>query len=132
MASLNKVMLIGNIGRIETKTFQDGKVVNASLAVSENYKKRDGEQVDNTTWFNLVVNGKLADIFDQYVEKGAKIYVEGRLRERLYTSRDGSDRSVWEVMVQQMQMLSKKEQEKPDQPADNPAPAALVDDDIPF
>ena len=132
MASLNKVMLIGNIGRIETKAFQDGKVVNASLAVSENYKKRDGEQVENTTWFNLVVNGKLADIFDQYVEKGAQIYVEGRLRERRYTSRDGSDRSVWEVMVQQMQMLSNKEQEEPARPAADPAVAQLVDDDIPF
>lgn len=132
MASLNKVMLIGNIGRIETKAFQDGKVVNASLAVSENYKKRDGEQVENTTWFNLVVNGKLADIFDQYVEKGAKVYVEGRLRERRYTSRDGSDRSVLEVMVQQMQMLSKKEQDKPSGPDADPAVAQLVDDDIPF
>lgn len=132
MASLNKVMLIGNIGRIETKAFQDGKVVNASLAVSENYKKRDGEQVENTTWFNLVVNGKLADIFDQYVEKGAKVYVEGRLRERRYTSRDGSDRSVWEVMVQQMQMLSKKEQEEQARPAADPAVAQLVDDDMPY
>lgn len=131
MANLNKIMLIGNVGRIETKAFQDGKVVNASLAVSERYTRRDGEQVDDTTWFNLVVNGKLAEVFEKWVEKGDRLYVEGRLRERRYTGRDGSDRSVWEVMVHQMQMLSQKVRE--DGASEKAQPAQdKVEEDLPF
>lgn len=108
MASLNKAMLIGNVGRVEVKTFQDGSVVNASLAVSENYTKRDGTKVEDTTWFNLVVNGKLAEIFEKYVSKGDRLYVEGRFRERKYQTREGENKSIWEVVVMQMQMLSPK------------------------
>ncbi|MBO7681533.1 MAG: single-stranded DNA-binding protein [Clostridia bacterium] len=131
MANLNKIMLIGNVGRIETKAFQDGKVVNASLAVSERYTRRDGEQVDDTTWFNLVVNGKLAEVFEKWVEKGDRLYVEGRLRERRYTGRDGSDRSVWEVMVHQMQMLSQKVRE--DGASEKAQPAQdKVEEDLPY
>lgn len=124
MASLNKVMLIGNIGRVEVKTFQDGSVVNASLAVSENYTKRDGTKVEDTTWFNLVINGKLAEVFEKYVKKGDSLYVEGRMRQRSYQTREGEDKYIWEVVVMQMQMLSKKKE-------DGAAAPAPVDDDMP-
>ena len=126
MASLNKVMLIGNVGRIEVRTFQDGKVVNASLAVSERYTKRDGTQVEDTTWFNLVINGKLADVFDKYVQKGDRLYVEGRCRQRSYQTREGEYKYIWEVVVMQMQMLSAKKED--DANAAAPAPAS---DDLP-
>ena len=126
MASLNKVMLIGNVGRIEVRTFQDGKVVNASLAVSERYTKRDGTQVEDTTWFNLVVNGKLADVFDKYVQKGDRLYVEGRQRQRSYQTREGEEKYIWEVVVMAMQMLSAKKED--DANAAAPAPAS---DDLP-
>lgn len=109
MVSLNKIMLIGNVGRIETKTFQDGKVVNATLAVTERYKKRDGSQVENTVWFNLVINGGTADAAEKYVGKGSPIFVEGRLRTRTYTSRDGEERKIQEVLVQSLLLLAKKE-----------------------
>ena len=126
MASLNKVLLIGNVGRIEVRTFQDGKVVNASLAVSERYTKRDGTQVEDTTWFNLVVNGKLADVFDKYVQKGDRLYVEGRQRQRSYQTREGDDKYIWEVVVMAMQMLSAKKED--DANAAAPAPTS---DDLP-
>ena len=126
MASLNKVMLIGNIGRIEVRTFQDGKVVNASLATSERYTKRDGTQVEDTTWFNLVINGKLADVFDKYVQKGDRLYVEGRFRQRSYQTREGEEKYIWEVVVMAMQMLSAKKED--DANAAAPAPAS---DDLP-
>lgn len=125
MASLNKAMLIGNVGRVEVKTFQDGSVVNASLAVSEKYTKRDGSQAENTTWFNLVVNGKQAEVFEKYVKKGDRLYVEGRFRERTYQTREGENKSIWEVVVGGFQMLSPKGQENA---ADN-APADS--DDLP-
>ena len=126
MASLNKVLLIGNVGHIEVRTFQDGKVVNASLAVSERYTKRDGTQVEDTTWFNLVVNGKLADVFDKYVQKGDRLYVEGRQRQRSYQTREGEEKYIWEVVVMAMQMLSAKKED--DANAAAPAPTA---DDLP-
>lgn len=126
MASLNKVLLIGNVGRIEVRTFQDGKVVNASLAVSERYTKRDGTQVEDTTWFNLVVNGKLADVFDKYVQKGDRLYVEGRRRQRSYQTREGEEKYIWEVVVMAMQMLSAKKED--DANAAAPAPTS---DDLP-
>lgn len=126
MASLNKVLLIGNVGRIEARTFQDGKVVNASLAVSERYTKRDGTQVEDTTWFNLVVNGKLADVFDKYVQKGDRLYVEGRQRQRSYQTREGEEKYIWEVVVMAMQMLSAKKED--DANAAAPAPTS---DDLP-
>lgn len=126
MASLNKVLLIGNVGRIEVRTFQDGKVVNASLAVSERYTKRDGTQVEDTTWFNLVVNGKLADVFDKYVQKGDRLYVEGRQRQRSYQTREGEEKYIWEVVVMAMQMLSVKKED--DANAAAPAPTS---DDLP-
>ena len=128
MASLNKVLLIGNVGRIEVRTFQDGKVVNASLAVSERYTKRDGTQVEDTTWFNLVVNGKQAEVFEKYVKKGDRLYVEGRFRERTYQTREGENKSIWEVVVGGFQMLSPKGQENA---ADNaPADSADLPDDF--
>lgn len=126
MASLNKILLIGNVGRIEVRTFQDGKVVNASLAVSERYTKRDGTQVEDTTWFNLVINGKLADVFDKYVQKGDRLYVEGRQRQRSYQTREGEEKYIWEVVVMAMQMLSAKKED--DANAAAPAPAS---DDLP-
>lgn len=126
MASLNKILLIGNVGRIEVRTFQDGKVVNASLATSERYTKRDGTQVEDTTWFNLVINGKLADVFDKYVQKGDRLYVEGRFRQRSYQTREGEDKYIWEVVVMAMQMLSAKKED--DANAAAPAPAS---DDLP-
>lgn len=121
MASLNKAILIGNVGRVEVRTFQDGKVVNASLAVSERYTKRDGTQVEDTTWFNLVVNGRLADVFDNYVQKGDRLYVEGRFRQRSYQTREGDEKYIWEVVVREMQMLTPKNQDGAvgQQPADD-------------
>lgn len=121
MMNLNKVMLIGNVGRIEVKQFNDGKLVNASLAVSEKYTSRDGSRVENTTWFEIVINGKLADIAEQYIGKGDRLYVEGRMRQRKYLASDGTERTAWEVVARDIIMLSERKAEAPaedDLPAD--------------
>lgn len=120
MLTLNKIFLAGNVGRCEVRTFQEGKVANITLAVNERYTKRDGEKVENTTWFDLVANGKLADIAEQYIEKGTPIVVEGRVRQREYTTREGDTRRVWEVMVQALQLNGSKP-EKEEAPAEAPA-----------
>lgn len=131
---MNKVIAIGNIGRIETKTFQDGKIVNASLAVNDKYTKRDGSRAEDVIWLNLVVVGKLADIFDRFVEKGDRLYIEGRLRERLYTTREGEEKRVTEVMVREVEMLGSRaagrsEEEELPAPAE---PASADEADLPF
>ena len=139
MASLNKIMLIGNVGRIEVKSFQDGKVANAALAVSERYTKRDGTKVESTEWFNIVIRGVSADVAERYVSKGSPLFVEGKLRTRRYTSRDGEERSVQEVQVDSMVLLgsgaqgsasqgSASQPSAPSRPVQNDDPG----DDLPF
>ena len=139
MASLNKIMLIGNVGRIEVKSFQDGKVANATLAVSESYTKRDGTKVESTEWFNIVIRGVSADVAERYVSKGSPLFVEGKLRTRRYTSRDGEERSVQEVQVDSMVLLgsgaqgsasqgSASQPSAPSRPVQNDDPG----DDLPF
>ena len=125
MLTLNKIFLAGNVGRCEVHAFQDGKVANITLAVNERYTRRDGEKVENTNWFDLVVNGKLADIAEQYIKKGTPIYVEGRLRQREYTTKDGDTRRVWEVMVTNIQLNGSKA-DKEEEPAENITPAKPV------
>ena len=128
MAHLNKIMLIGNVGRCETRTFESGKLTTATLCVSERYTRRDGTVAEESSWFDLVINGKLAEIAEKYVTKGTQLYVEGRMRQRSYTAKDGENRKVWEVVVASFQLLSPKK-------ADGEAPSATAadnPDDLPF
>jgi len=146
MASLNKVILIGRVGKDpEVRYMPDGSaVVSFSLATSRKWKdKNTGEQREETDWHTVVIYGKLAEIVGQYVRKGSSIYVEGRLKTRKYQDKQsGTDRYATEVIADQMQMLGSKndatEAPKPSaQPArtQNPPVAQGVmemDDDIPF
>ena len=108
--SVNKVILIGNLGKDpEHKTFANGgAVTNATLATSESWKGRDGQMQEHTEWHNLVFNDKLADIAKQYLRKGSKIYVEGKIRTRKYQDKEGKDRYITEIRVRDMQMLDGK------------------------
>ena len=124
MASLNKVLLIGHLGRDpESRTFPDGGMVcNASIATTEKWTdKQTGQPREQTEWHNLVFNGRLAEIAAQYLRKGAPVYVEGSIRTRKWQDKNGQDRYTTEIRVMQMQMLGKKG----DAPADvAPAPSA--------
>ena len=98
--SLNKVMLIGNVGKDPEVRYLDGnspagqgrKVASFTLATSERYRDRSGEVRENTEWHNVVVWGQSADIVERYVKKGTQLYVEGRLRTRSWTDQSGAKR----------------------------------------
>jgi single-strand DNA-binding protein len=108
---LNKIMLIGNLGRDPELSYTpSGKAIaKFSLAVSR--RRRDpesGEQREDTTWFNIVAWERLAETCNNYLHKGSKAYIEGRMTSRKYTDKDGIERTVWDVVASEMEMLDPK------------------------
>lgn len=144
--SLNQCSFIGNLGRdVEMRAMPSGKsVANFSVAVADSYKdKQTGEQVDQTEWVRCVAFDKLAEICDQYLHKGSKVYVQGRMKTRSW-EKDGQKQYATEVVLENMQMLDarapvdSREQNHQSQPRTS-APATTqaeayeaFDDDIPF
>jgi len=129
MATLNKVELIGNLGADpEVRYFPDGTAVaNASLATTDTWKDKDsGEKKSKTEWHRLVFYRGLAEIAKEYLKKGAQVYVDGKLRTRVWKDKEGVERMITEILVQNLQMLGKKAAE------DYPVPAAPTGDDIPY
>jgi single-strand DNA-binding protein len=160
---INKVIIVGNCGQDpETRYMPSGgAVTNLSLATSESWKdKNTGDQQERTEWHRVVFFNRLAEIVEQYVKKGSKVYVEGSLRTRKWQGQDGQDRYTTEIVASEMQMLDSRggqgqggyDQSQPDyaqsepqqaqqkqaapQPAAAPAAAPAqgmgFDDDIPF
>jgi single-strand DNA-binding protein len=108
MASVNKVIIVGNLGRDpETRTFPSGgQVCNVRIATTDRWKdKQSGEMREITEWHNVVFNDRLAEIAGQYLRKGSQVYVEGSLRTRKWTDKDGNERYTTEIRADQMQML---------------------------
>ncbi|MDH5857992.1 single-stranded DNA-binding protein [Lampropedia aestuarii] len=108
MASVNKVILVGNLGRDpELRTFPSGgQVANISIATTEQWKDRQsGERRELTEWHNVVFNDRLAEIASQYLRKGSSVYVEGRLRTRKWQDQNGQDRYTTEIRADVLQML---------------------------
>lgn len=108
---LNKIMLIGNLGRDPDMSYtQNGRAVTKfSLAVSRRWRDREsGEQRDETQWFNVVAWERLAETCNEYLHKGSKVYIEGRMTSRKYTDKEGQERTAWEVIATEMQMLEPK------------------------
>jgi len=110
MASLNKVMLIGNLGKDpEVRYTTSGQgVASFSVATSEKFKNKSGDMEERTEWHNVVLWGKLAEIAKEYLSKGKTVYIEGRLQTRKWQDKDGRDRYTTEVVGDRMQMLSPK------------------------
>lgn len=111
MASVNKVILVGHLGRDpELRNFPDGgAVANMTIATTESWKdKQTGEKKELTEWSRVVVTGKLAEICAQYLRKGSLVYIEGSLRTRKYL-KDGVDHYATEIRADQMQMLDKRQ-----------------------
>ncbi len=104
---LNKVMLIGNLGADpETRFTQDGTCVcNLRLATTEKFKNRAGEQQEKTEWHRVVLWGRLGEIANQYLKKGARVYIEGKIETRKWQDRDGNDKYTTEVRANEMKML---------------------------
>jgi single-strand DNA-binding protein len=157
MASVNKVILIGNLGRDpETRYTADGAAItNITIATSDRWKdKASGEMKESTEWHRVAFFGRLAEIAGEYLKKGKPVYVEGKLRTRKWQDKDGQDRYTTEIIADQMQMLGSREGmgggapefegvDEPRAPARAPSgkpagagkPASSIstmDDDIPF
>jgi single-strand DNA-binding protein len=109
---LNKIMLIGNLGRDpEMNVTGDGTpFTRFSLAVNRRYKNAKGDQQAETEWFNVVVWRSLAEVCNTYLTKGAKVYVEGRLTQRKYTDKNGVERTTVEVIASDVEFLNGKQQ----------------------
>ena len=112
MASVNKVIIVGNLGRDpEMRTFPSGdRVANVTVATTDKWKdKQSGEMREATEWHRLVFNGRLAEIAAQYLRKGSQIYVEGQIRTRKYQDKDGVEKYATDIRVDQMQMLGSRQ-----------------------
>ncbi|MHC4429827.1 MAG: single-stranded DNA-binding protein [Planctomycetota bacterium] len=109
MAGVNKVMLIGNLGRDpEVRYTSDGKpVANFTMATTERWNDPSGERKEKTEWHRIVVWGKQAEIAGEYLRKGRQVYVEGSLQTRDWTDREGNKRQTTEVRAQRFQMLGR-------------------------
>ncbi|HSC81264.1 MAG TPA: single-stranded DNA-binding protein [Chitinolyticbacter sp.] len=109
MASLNKVLLIGNLGRDPETRFlpSGGAVCNFSIATTERFKDKQGQQQEKTEWHNIVMYNRLAEIAGEYLKKGSSVYIEGRIQTRKWQDKQtGADRYTTEIVADQMQMLS--------------------------
>jgi len=104
---LNKVMLIGNLGADpETRFLQDGTCVcNLRLATTEKFKGRDGNQQERTEWHRIVLWGRLGEIANQYLSKGSKVYIEGKIETRKWQNKEGQDQYTTEIRGNEMKML---------------------------
>ena len=106
--SMNKITIIGNLGRDpEMRYMQSGDAVtNFSVATSHRYRTRDGDQREETEWFNVSAWGRLAEVTNQYLSKGRQVYVEGRLSSRMYQTQTGETRVSLDVRASEVQFLS--------------------------
>jgi single-strand DNA-binding protein len=112
MASVNKVIIVGNLGRDpEMRTFPSGdQVANVTIATTDKWKdKQSGEMREATEWHRVVFNGRLAEIAGQYLRKGSQVYVEGSLRTRKWTDQSGVEKYSTEIRADQMQMLGSRQ-----------------------
>ncbi len=136
MASFNKVLIIGNLGRDPEvrRTANGDAVANIAVASTDKYKdKTTGETKEITEWHRVSFFGKLAEIVEQYLKKGASIHVEGHLRTRKWTDKDGVERYTTEIIAETMQMLGSKPTDSASNAPAQEAPPASSDpfgDDI--
>lgn len=138
---INKVILIGNLGNDPDArmTPQGTAVTNLSIATDESYKdKQTGQMVPKTEWHRVVMFNRLAEIARDYLKKGSKVYIEGRLQTRKWQDQSGQDRYTTEILANEMQMLDSQDkgnqsgvQPAPQSPVPQAAPMDDFDDDIP-
>lgn len=132
MASLNRVMLIGNLGKDPEVRYTAGgtAVASFSLATTEKFKGKDGNWEEKTEWHNVTLWGRLAEIAGEYLAKGKTVYIEGRLQTRKWQDKEGKDRYTTEIVGEKMQMLSGKGEKREPQGSDEPV--FDPDEEVPF
>jgi single-strand DNA-binding protein len=138
---VNKVILIGNLGRDpEVKQFENNSKASFSLATNETYKDRvTGEKKTLTEWHNIVMWGRQAEIAQQFLKKGSKVYIEGKITSRKYTDSNNQERFITEIKVDSFQMLDARDSMPPMENQDYKGGASKPDfspenqdDDLPF
>lgn len=140
MASLNKVVIIGNVGKDpEIKYTASGDaVVNIGVATTETWKDKNGQRQERTAWHNVTAYRKLAEIINEYVKKGTNIYIEGKIEYQKYTDKNGVEKTSTNIIASEMLMLSAKTDSKDEYKEtklDEKVGAEALDDlesDIPF
>ena len=146
MASVNKVILVGNLGRDpDLRYLPNGDAVaNLAIATTETYKDKSGEKQEHTEWHRVSFFAKTAEVCGQYLKKGSQIYIEGSLRTRKYTDKDGVEKYATEIRGDRMQMLGSKSEgqserntvpSKPEPRQSSAKPSSNFDDmdnDLPF
>lgn len=145
--SINKVILVGNVGKDPEVRYLDNgvAVANFSLATSETYTAKSGERVTNTEWHNIVAWRGLAEVAEKYIKKGKQLYIEGKIKTRSYDDKDGVKKYMTEIYADSMQMLGRKDDETNsssndyEKPANQDTPSQAPDfdandggDDLPF
>lgn len=126
--SLNKVLLIGNVGSdANIRTVGDRKVASFNLATTEKRKDKDGNIIQETEWHSIVIWGNLAEVVEKYVGKGSQLYIEGKIKTEKYTDKEGNDRYVVRIYATSLQLLGgKREESAPAPAAPVPAPQKVV------
>ena len=111
MAGVNKVILIGNLGKDPEVRYLDSgiAVANFSLATTESYKNKEGKRVSQTEWHNVVLWRGLAEVAEKWLKKGSSVYIEGKIRNRKWEDKDGNTRYTTEILADNMTMLGKKD-----------------------
>lgn len=135
MASVNRVVIVGNLGRDpETRYTADGAAItNASIATMDRWKdKNTGETKEATEWHRVVFFNRLAEIAGEYLKKGSAVYIEGKLKTRKWTDKSGADKYTTEIVADQMQMLGSRDRQERAAPQATDQMAPNDDDDIPF
>jgi single-strand DNA-binding protein len=110
MASVNKVILVGNLGRDPEVRYtpDNSAITNISVATTDTWKDKSGEKQERTEWHRVAFFGKLAEIAGEYLKKGSQVYVEGRLQTRKWQDKEGQDRYTTEIVADRMQMLGSR------------------------
>lgn len=134
MIGLNKVILVGNLGKDpEVRHLEGGTAVASfSLATTESYKDKSGQRIDQTEWHNIVVWRGMAEVAEKYLKKGMTVYVEGKLRTRSWDDKDGHKRYITEIVGDTFNILSKKENTAPTSFDEGGNAGSKTGDDLPF
>ncbi len=137
MASVNKAILIGNLGADPELRYTPGgqAVANFSMATTEKFKNKEGEQQERTEWHNIVCWSRTAEIANEYLKKGSPVYIEGRIQYRSYDDKEGIKRYRTDIVAQRLQLLGSRGQAERavSEPPVTPEPKAPSDDDdLPF
>lgn len=134
MAGVNKVILVGNLGRDPELKYLEGNVarVNFSLATSDSYKDKNGNRVDQTEWHNIVMWRGLAESAEKYLKKGTQVYVEGKLQTRQWTDKEGHKRSTTEIVAESYVILQRRDANSGNEGSNDSSFGKQDSGDLPF